>query len=444
MLLINNTVIIDDPLKGSFRHGESILVEGTEIKALGPTSVMRESYPDAQQMDGKSCFLLPGLVDAHTHLYGALIGAKPPAGDPPQNFPQVLDRVWWLWDRALRDEDVKLSALMGSLASLRSGVTTIFDHHASPSTVPDSLSLLAEEINKCGLRACLSYETSDRNGPDSFKEGVAENRRFILDTNRQSNDMLKGIFGMHAVFSLSDESLHRCGQAAAELDAGCHLHVAEHLAEVEKFAKSHQQSIPEFLAEVGILGPKSLMAHTVHFDEQDIKVVKSTDTFNVHNPRSNMSNGVGIAKIPKMFDMGQPVCLGSDGFFDLPHETGYARMLQIVASGNPSAFSEKQALTMLYDHNVKLGERIFGCRMGKIAPGYKADIILMAYDPIAPIEEENHLSHVLGALTAGQVKSVIINGKFVMRDNEILDVDESQVMANARIAARDIWKRFSE
>ena len=140
--------------------------------------------------------------------------------------------------------------------------------------------------------------------------------------------------------------------------------------------------------------------------------------------------------------MGQPVCIGSDGFFDLPQEADLAKILQITAQGNPSAFSDQMAVAMLYDHNIRLAESTFGCRLGKIAPGYTADLVMIDYHPIAPLEKENLSSHIMGALTGGVVKSVVINGKLVMENAQILTLDEEKIHSDARSAAKNIWERF--
>ncbi len=440
--LIENAVLVTDPLEGTLVHDQSVVIEGDGIAEVGLGAALRQSHPDAERIDGKGQWLLPGLVDAHTHLYGALIGAKPPAADPPQNFPQVLERVWWPWDRMLTPADNALSARIGCVASLHNGITTIFDHHASPGAVENSLSLLAEEIEHCGLRACLAYEVTDRNGLPGRDAGMAENRRFILECRSRQDDRIRGLYGLHAVFSLSDESLRLCADEAADLGTGCHLHVAEHLTEVQKFARDHTVSILEFLAEIGMLGPQTLLAHTVHIDDRGIDLLRTTGTFNVHNPLSNLNNGVGIAPVSRMLARGQPVCLGTDGFNDLPQEARLAKLLQISAQGNPGAFTDEQALKMLYGNNTRLAETIFGCRLGRVAAGYTADLILVAYDPVAPVEHVNRYGHILGALTAGQVRTAFVGGKPVLQDGVVLGIDEERLHSQARSACREIWGRF--
>lgn len=441
-ILITNATVVSDPLKGEFHRDTGIMIERTEIAALGPVVELEASHPRATRIDARGMLLLPGLIDAHTHLYSALILAMPAMDRPPQNFPEVLSRIWWRWDKVLSDDDVYASALVGSIASLRSGITTIIDHHASPTRVPGSLSRIASAVDECGLRACLAYEVSDRDGTVSRDQGIAENRRFIQETKRRGGDRLKALFGLHAVFSLSDETLHRCAEETADLGVGCHMHVAEHLTEVQKFARDHPQSIVQFLADTGILGPQTLLAHTVHISDEDIELLRATETFNVHNPRSNMGNGVGIAPVAKAVAMSQPTGLGSDGFFDMPQEIVLARLLQTLNSGNPSAFSDHDALTLAYSHNVRFAEKVFGCRLGKIAPGYKADLVMVGYEPTTPLEGANLSSHIVSALTGGQINAVLVDGKLVLHDGEVVGVDAARALALAHGSAKRLAERL--
>ncbi len=305
--LIEDARVVADPLAGCYDPNQSVVVEGECILEVGEPSILRDKFPQAYSINACGAFLLPGLIDAHTHFYSALTYGMPLLGEAPQNFPGVLSEVWWKFDKALTNTDSYLSALVGGVLSIRAGITTIFDHHASPNAIPDSLDALTQAIDQCGLRACLSYEATDRDGSERFKVGVAENIRFIQEVNAKHSNLLKGLFGMHAVFSLSDESIHYCVEQMAGLDAGYHIHMAEHQTEVARFSKSHSQTIPEFLNECGVLGPKTITAHTVHITKAELTYSRKTSTFNVHNPRSNIGNGVGIAPVAMMFEQGQSV-----------------------------------------------------------------------------------------------------------------------------------------
>lgn len=441
-LLIENAIVVIDPIKCEFSHSHSVYVQGSEVARVGKVEDLRAEYPDAERIDGSGTMLLPGLIDCHTHLYAALTRGMPSTGEPPQNFPQILSRIWWRWDKALREEDLAVSAQVGCIESMRNGITTLIDHHASPYAVRDSLSHLAAGVDDCGLRACFAYEVSDRDGEDSREQGINENRRFILEMENEDRGRFRGLFGLHAVFSLSDDTLTRCAQVAEELDVGCHLHVAEHQPEVEKFAETHPEGIVQYLSEIGILNPKSIAAHTVHLDDEGIKALLQSGAFNVHNPKSNMGNGVGIARVADMIASGQPVCLGSDGFYDVPDEIEVARLLQTLKSGNPSGFSDELALRMVYEHAPRLANEIFDRHFGKIAEGYEADIFLVPYDPPTPILGENLLSHIMAALISRPIDTLMVAGQILIRDGEILTVDENEVFANARRQAKAVWNRL--
>lgn len=441
-ILIEGARVVVDPLKSEYVEEGTVAVKDGEIVEVGPAQELEAAFSDGERLDGSGCLLMPGLIDGHTHLYAALTTGMPGPEKAPRTFPQILERIWWQFDKALNLEDIYVSALVGSVASIRNGITTILDHHASPGTVAGSLDRLAAAVEEVGLRACLAYEVSDRDGEVIRDEGIAENRRFVRAAQSREDNLLKGLFGLHAVFSLSDETLRRCAEEAEDLGVGCHMHLAEHRPEVEKFEKTHDPRISQFLADIGILGPQTLVAHTVHVDKEDITTLRETGTFNVHNPRSNMGNGVGVAPIVDMFDLGQCVGLGSDGFYDIPNEAVLASLLQTLDQRDPSAFSTSQALEMVYGNNCRYAEKVFGCQLGRVVPGYAADLILLEYNPPTPITQSNLQSHVLAALTGGALRSSVINGRVVFKGGKVMGVDEADVMERGRRRAERLWARL--
>ena len=331
-LLIKGGVVITDPAAGRFEPA-SVLVQEDRVAAVGADL----HAPDASVVDAGGCWVVPGLIDAHTHLYGALAHGMPLKAAPPQNFPQILERIWWRLDKALSPEDVRYSGYVGGIASLLSGITTIFDHHASPSCPVGSLSILAETTRALGLRASLAYEVSDRDGPRSRDGGIQENRDFFEWCARANDPLLKAHFGIHAVFSVSDATMRRCAEIGNGLGAGFHLHIAEHKTEVEKFRAEHNGlGVVEFLEQVGILGRRTIAAHTVHVSEADARRFAASGTTTVHNPKSNMGNGVGVAPIRLLAAAGVRTGLGSDGFYDIPQQLSIACLLYTSPSPRDS------------------------------------------------------------------------------------------------------------
>jgi len=361
---------------------------------------------------------------------------------PPQNFPQVLERIWWRLDKALGPEDVRYSGYVGGIASLLNGVTTIFDHHASPSHPVGSLSILAETVKTLGLRASLAYEVSDRDGPASRDGGMQENREFFEFCQRARDPMLKAHFGIHAVFSVSDATMRRCAEIGHELGAGFHLHVVEHKAELTKFVAQHNGlGVVEFLEEAGILGPHTIAAHTVHITPADADRFARTSTYTVHNPKSNMGNGVGVSPVRMLLQAGVPACLGSDGYYDMPQQMLTAPLLQNLGQGNPSAFGGGDVLRMVYGNNAALAERTFGLPFGRLATGCAADLLVIPYDPPTPVHAGNLGGHVLSALAAGP-RDVIGAGALRVRERAVLGVDATAVNAHARQLAGALWERL--
>jgi len=436
-LLIKNGFLVTDPLTGAHQTGD-LLLEGGRITQVGSI----QPFDGVKLLDAKGGWVVPGLTDAHTHMYGFLANGMPSLGDPPQTFPQILERVWWRLDKALNADDIEISGLLGGVASLRSGITTVFDHHASPTCVTGSLDILSEALERVGLRAAMAYEVSDRDGAVSRDRGIEENQRFIQHCQTENNPMRKAHFGLHAVFSLSDATLRSCAEIGNSLGAGFHLHVVEHRTELEKFRNEHDGlGVVPFLAKVGILNPKTIAAHVVHVNEQDIELLTHSGTWTVHNPKSNMGNGVGVSPIGRLLEAGVSACLGSDGFYDIPRQMELVPLLQNLHNGNPSSFGTDETLQMVYGNNARLAEQTFGMPFGKLAAGYAADCLVIPYEPETPVNSHNFSGHLLSALLSGPAH-VIVGGAQRIENGVFRDMDIAAIRARSKELAEKLWKRL--
>jgi cytosine/adenosine deaminase-related metal-dependent hydrolase len=229
----------------------------------------------------------PGLVCAHHHLYSALARGMPAPPKVATNFQEILDQVWWRLDTALDLEMIRWSAMLGALEALENGTTAIVDHHESPNAIEGSLDVIAEACAEVGVRSLVAYGITDRHGPDGARRGLAENERFIKAGGR-------GLVGIHAAFTCSDESLHAAAGLARDLGVGVHIHVCEGVGDVDA---------PRRLA--GLTRDDWLLSHCVHLPT-DHELAGTI----LHNPRSNLNNAVGYAN-PARFS--NPVALGTDG-----------------------------------------------------------------------------------------------------------------------------------
>lgn len=229
----------------------------------------------------------PGLVCAHHHLYSALARGMPPPPRTPRNFLEILEQVWWRLDAALDLEMIRWSAMLGALEALEQGTTTIVDHHESPNAIEGSLSVIADACAEVGVRVVCAYGVTDRHGRDGALRGLEENRRFISERGR-------GLVGIHAAFTCSDETLEAAAGLAEDLGVGVHIHVAEGDIDVEAPARIRHLTKPSWL-----------LAHGVHLDDEH-----GLDGTIAHNPRSNLNNAVGYAR-PSRFS--SRIVLGTDG-----------------------------------------------------------------------------------------------------------------------------------
>lgn len=293
-----------------------------------------------------------GFVNAHTHLYSGLVPFGLPAPTPaPENFVQILERVWWRLDRALDADALRLSAQWYVAEALRLGTVGLIDHHESPQLIEGSLDILADVCQQAGLPAVLCYGASERNGGhEEARRGLAECRRFIESNTRP---LVRGVVGLHASFTVSDETVREAAALCRELGTVMHVHVAEDLADVSDARQRGWDGPLERLAQLGALPPGSIIAHGVHLSESQVRQTEQMSCWLVQNPRSNRGNRVGYASALRA---SAHVALGSDGYAsDMAAEN--AALLEDVSRFGDDA---QAALRRLEAGHALLGERFAG------------------------------------------------------------------------------------
>ncbi|MCX6163954.1 MAG: putative aminohydrolase SsnA [Ignavibacteriae bacterium] len=439
-LLIKNGVILtlgDNP-KVLYKH--SILIENGIIKKVAPTSEFKDKYE--KEIDANGKVVLPGFINAHMHFYSTLVRGLGKA-KPSSNFIEVLENLWWRLDKALTLEDCYYSALIMLVNSIRRGTTTFIDHHASPKTITGSLQQIAKAVKETGLRASLCYEVSDRDSESIAEEGLKENYEFIKYTQKNNDEFLKALFGLHASFTLSNKTLEKASKLGNELNSGFHIHVAEAESDEEHCEKNFGMRVVERLNKFGILGEKTIAAHCVHVNDNEMNLLKDTGTAVVHNPQSNLNNAVGIADVIKMVNKGILVGLGTDAMtVNMTEEVRVALWAQHLKQKNPSA-GFMEITSTLYSNNAKIVKRYWNTPLGKIEEGAAGDIILIDYNPPTPLDENTYLGHLVFGISQSDVDTTIVNGKVLM-ENKILkiDVDEVAIAAKARELTKELWSRF--
>ena len=427
------------------------LCGGTVVVALSPPEVVTAdvviesgrvasvgAVPEGPvRRDCTGTLVVPGNVCAHHHLYSALARGMPYALEPPANFTQILQRVWWRLDRALDEPSIRASALRGGLDALLAGTTTIVDHHASPNAIEGSLDVIAGALELLGVRSVLCYEVSDRDGAVRARAGVEENLRFAAKA--RDRPLARGMIGAHASFTLSDETLAACVDAAERCGAGIHVHVSEDGADSRDARARSGLSAVGRLGRAGVLGERALLAHCVDVDAEDVSRVAESGATVVCNPRSNMNNAVGHSPFNHL---GTAVALGTDGIdgnMFVEAQSGYFRAREADLGTAPDWPLTHLTAAAGFAGGV-FGEPL----LGTLRPGAPADVVVLEVDPPTPLDAHNLAGHLVFGLAGTRVRDVLVAGELVVADRHSTRVDEREIVADSRDETRGLWRRLEE
>ncbi len=446
-MLITNANLITWERPNRILNNHAIYIENGIIQEIGPMDELTAQYAHVEKIDAGGQFVMPGNICAHTHFYGAFARGMAIPGTAPKDFPEILQKLWWPLDKSLDLEAVRLSALALLIDAIKHGTTTLIDHHASPNAIAGSLDVIAEAVEQSGLRAVLCYEVTDRDGEEKAEAGIEENLRFIERVRNENvaNGRVAATFGLHASMTLSDATLKKCREALPK-DAGFHIHVAEHEAdEYDSLARSGTRVVDR-LDRFGILGPRTIVAHAVHIDTREAVLLAESGTWVTHQPRSNMNNGVGVAEIESLMRNGSRVCLGTDGFsHTMWEEWKTAYLLHKVWHRDPRRMSATDIIDMGVYNNAGLAGGFFPqAALGVLKPGAYADLIFVDYHPHTPMNSGNLPWQIIFGFNESMVTTTIVAGKVLMRDRQLLTLDETEITTAAQAKAITVWEKYSQ
>lgn len=434
----------------------NLRVASDRIVALGADV---EADAGDEIVDCGRAVLMPGLVNGHTHLYSALAVGMPAPPRRPQNFHEILQLIWWRLDRAHTLASVEVSGQIGALSALRCGTTTLIDHHASPNTIDGSLSALERGVTAVGCRGVLCYEVTDRNFPEESQLGLAENERYAKECATRADGRFAAMVGAHASFTLQEHSLAACVELARRLGVGVHIHAAEDPVDERITREQSGCGLVERFKRIGLFDvPGTLIAHGTHFSDGDYVVFNehNSTVSLAHNPGSNMNNGVGYTPVAKL--RGAPL-LGTDGIgSDMWREARVAEfksrdaaVMGMAPDNSPAERgSPDPALSLPFGASLQMlvksasfASSCLGVKLGVLEPDAAADLVLTDYRPATPLTTESLAGHFLFGMGPEFVRSVMIAGRWCLRDHIAVTCDEAALRAHAIPIARALHERMA-
>ena len=441
MLIINSkTITWEKPNR--ILSNVALYINNGVIADIGPQAVMREKYPHEEILDAGDQYIMPGNICGHTHFYGTFSRGMAIPGAAPQDFPEILQKLWWPLDKSLSASAVKYSALVCMLDAIRHGTTTLIDHHASPMAIDGSLDLIAEAAEQTKLRIATCYEVTDRDGNEKTQQGINENVRFIDNVKKRNSSLLTASFGLHASLTLSEKTLDTCRAVCPE-GVGFHIHVAEHQADQYDSQAKYGTRVVDRLLKHGLLGEKTIAVHCVHVDAREIEILADTGTWVTHQPRSNMNNAVGMAEVESMMRAGVKLGLGNDGFSNaMWEEWKAAYLVHKLWHKDPRRVSGYTVVDMAVYNNADLASSIFDTKVGRIEVGAEADIIFVDYHPITPLTPENLPWHILFGFHESMITGTMVQGQMLMKDRKLLFLDEEEITHKALEIAPLVWEKY--
>ncbi len=419
MILLKNATYINWKTL-EFKKTNILVEEGVfgKIKLIDNT----DSVKADQIIDCEGKLVTKSFAVGHHHVYSALARGMGAPKKNPENFQEILKYIWWTLDKALDMDMIEASALTTAMACAKAGSTFVIDHHASPNYIQGSLDIIAKAFDKVGVSHLLCYEITDRDGLEKAEEGLAETDNYL-----KSN---QGLVGLHASFTVNDEIMKRAANLMVKYDSGFHIHVAEDLYDQRHCQDNYNKRVVERLNEFGVLNSsKTILGHCLHINENERNILKNSRAFVVQNMESNLNNKVGYFNAK---ELGDNIMFGTDGM--------HSDMLQ---SAKAAFFVGQGFDTIDYPSAYKRFRKVHEyISMNQFEGDDENNLVILDYDSPTEINQDNFLGHFIFGINSNHVNDVISSGKIIVKDRNIQNVVESEILEFSREQSLRLWKKM--
>lgn len=378
---------------------------------------------DSKVIDCKGKFVTQAFANGHHHVYSALARGMHPPKKTPENFSETLQYVWWVLDQCLDEEMIRISALATAIASAKRGCTFVIDHHASPNALKGSLEIIAKAFDEVGVGHLLCYEITDRYGESKARESLEESDDYLCHR--------PGLVGMHASFTVEDDTLEKAIDIAAKHKTGIHIHVAEDPIDEKLTHERYNCSVIERLSKAGALNLNhNVFGHGLHLDATERELIRQSNSWIAVNADSNLNNRVGFFNSE---GLGDRIMLGTDGMHS---DMLKSAQTAFFAGQNFDAVN----IPLIYKRfrNVSAYLNAKGLAFGD------NNLVVFDYDSPTPIQSSNFLGHFFFGFENRHVCHTISNGKLIYSNGIVMNVNENEILAESRIMSDILWKRMNQ
>ncbi len=435
-IIIKNGLIVTMDPEGRVTKG-SVSIEDDRIKEIGGTGEEADKVINAE---GK--IVMPGLVCSYSRPYRVFLKSILRNIEPPTDFTQILQRIWWPLDEVLSDDDIHIGTLVSCLKFIKTGTTFFVGLHSSQESIGKSLDYVASAIEKSGIRARIAYESSERHTHAEGARGMKENIRFLERKRKSEESLVEGLVGLGCTFTTSDELLRHGERVSNRFDVPMALSVSEGKVDLYHSLENYGKRPVERLRDLGILNSNTVLAHCVHLNDDEISLIKKADSKVAHCPMGNMLNASGVAPIPDMTKKKVLVGIGNDGYiFDGFENMRFSCLVHKGVSRDPRSISSMDVLEMATIN----GAKSYGLEkeIGSIEPGKKADIIVINPPSMfSHLTRENIADFIVNNVRGCDVETMIVDGKIVMKNRNIKTLREETIMKKSVKVTEKIWKNL--